>query len=49
MNSIDFLKEDDIKAHEEKLKLKREGKISETNNDKLSNFFTKTWRGWQIN
>ena len=44
--TIFSLKEDDIKAHEEKLKLKREGKISETNNDKLSNFFTKTWRRW---
>lgn len=44
--TIFSLKQEDIKKHEQDLELKREGKIKETNNDKISNFFTKSWRRW---
>ncbi|MGI6681132.1 MAG: ArnT family glycosyltransferase [Bdellovibrionota bacterium] len=44
--TIFSLKKDDIKAHEKNLRLKSEGKIAETNNEKISDFFTKSWRRW---
>ncbi len=44
--TIFSLKKDDIKNHENQLKLVKEGKLDKTDNEKKSTFFSKTWRRW---
>lgn len=44
--TIFSLKKDDVKAHEEQLKLVRQGSEKYTDNEKKSNFFSKIWRKW---